>query len=251
MSSREETQLEFYERLIRTHHKELLRLASIWLYQRANDAVDFGRAEEAAQETFTIAWEKREILMEHPKPIAWLNIALKNVIKNMVRDDQRWAECLLRVPAEQVQPAPGADLELEGIIPSEDMDILKRLYLYGETYEEICEDLGLKNLRWRCVSNGARSCSEKIMEKSKKIFLQNVNKGRKLDMNIVEEVLNHEIPYGEIEKVSWSGTTLYCGARRPSAPGFCCLRGRRCQHDIDYRNYGGDPRQRSPAGTSC
>ena len=33
MSSREETQLEFYERLIRTHHKELLRLASIWLYQ--------------------------------------------------------------------------------------------------------------------------------------------------------------------------------------------------------------------------
>lgn len=89
MSSREETQLEFYERLIRTHHKELLRLASIWLYQRANDAVDFGRAEEAVQETFTIAW---------------LNIALKNVIKNMVRDDQRWAECLLRVPAEQVQP---------------------------------------------------------------------------------------------------------------------------------------------------
>ena len=109
MSSREETQLEFYERLIRTHHKELLRLASIWLYQRANDAVDFGRAEEAVQETFTIAWEKREILMEHPNPIAWLNIALKNVIKNMVRDDQRWAECLLRVPAEQVQPAPGAD----------------------------------------------------------------------------------------------------------------------------------------------
>lgn len=51
MSSREETQLEFYERLIRTHHKELLRLASIWLYQRANDAVDFGRAEEAVQET--------------------------------------------------------------------------------------------------------------------------------------------------------------------------------------------------------
>lgn len=59
MSSREETQLEFYERLIRTHHKELLRLASIWLYQRANDAVDFGRAEEAVQETFTIAWEKK------------------------------------------------------------------------------------------------------------------------------------------------------------------------------------------------
>lgn len=81
MSSREETQLEFYERLIRTHHKELLRLASIWLYQRANDAVDFGRAEEAVQETFTIAWEKREILMEHPNPIAWLNIALKMSLK--------------------------------------------------------------------------------------------------------------------------------------------------------------------------
>lgn len=162
MSSREETQLEFYERLIRTHHKELLRLASIWLYQRANDAVDFGRAEEAVQETFTIAWEKREILMEHPKPIAWLNIALKNVIKNMVRDDQKWAECLLRVPAEQVQPAPGADLELEGIIPSEDMDILKHLYLYGETYEEICEDLGLK-----------KSALAMRVKRSKELFRKN------------------------------------------------------------------------------
>lgn len=147
MSSREETKLEFYERLIRTHHKELLRLASIWLYQRANDAVDFGRAEEAVQETFTIAW---------------LNIALKNVIKNMVRDDQRWAECLLRVPAEQVQPAPGADLELEGIIPSEDMDILKRLYLYGETYEEICEDLGLK-----------KSALAMRVKRSKELFRKN------------------------------------------------------------------------------
>lgn len=162
MSSREETQLEFYERLIRTHHKELLRLASIWLYQRANDAVDFGRAEEAVQETFTIAWEKREILMEHPKPIAWLNIALKNVIKNMVRDDQKWAECLLRVLAEQVQPAPGADLELEGIIPSEDMDILKCLYLYGETYEEICEDLGLK-----------KSALAMRVKRSKELFRKN------------------------------------------------------------------------------
>ena len=52
MSSREETQLEFYERLIRTHHKELLRLASIWLYQRANDAVDFGRAGRSSSGNF-------------------------------------------------------------------------------------------------------------------------------------------------------------------------------------------------------
>ena len=100
--------------------------------------------------------------MEHPNPIAWLNIALKNVIKNMVRDDQKWAKCLLRVPAEQVQPAPGADLELEGIIPSEDMDILKRLYLYGETYEEICEDLGLK-----------KSALAMRVKRSKELFRKN------------------------------------------------------------------------------
>ena len=32
---------------------------------------------------------------------------------------------------------------------------------------------------------------------------------------------------------------------------FATSGGRQCQHGIDYRNYGGDPRQRSPAGTSC
>ena len=44
----------------------------------------------------------------------------------------------------------------------EDMDILKRLYLYGETYEEICEDLGLK-----------KSALAMRVKRSKELFRKN------------------------------------------------------------------------------
>lgn len=187
MSSRAETPLEFYERLVRTHHKELLRLSSIWMMQRATDTVDFGRAEEAVQETFTIAWEKKDILMKHPNPIAWLNIALKNVIKNMAREDQRWAECLLRIPTEGIQAAPGADLELEGIISEEDMNVLKRLYLYGETYEEVCEDLGMK-----------KSALAMRVKRSKELFRKNYGEIEKniSSMSEHETITRHEYNRG-------------------------------------------------------
>lgn len=68
----------------------------------------------------------------------------ENVVKNMLREEQHWAEHLLQLPADITQPSPGADLELEGIVPPEDFLLLKRLYLYGETYEEVCQDLGIK-----------------------------------------------------------------------------------------------------------
>lgn len=135
--------LLFYEHIVRTQHKSLHRLAMVLLSQKGSIG-SISQAEDAVQEAFTIAWEKREEFYHHPNPAGWLTITLKNVVKNMVRADQRWAERLLQIPPDSVLSPPGADLELEGFVPSEDLDLLKRLYLRKETYEEICQDLGIK-----------------------------------------------------------------------------------------------------------
>ena len=57
----------------------------------------------------------------------------------------RQAKLLLKVQAawpEEVHPAPGADLELEGFVPQEDLELLKRVYLHKEGLENIAQDLG-------------------------------------------------------------------------------------------------------------
>ena len=113
--------LLFYEHIVRTQHKSLHRLAMVLLSQKDSTG-SISQAEDAVQEAFTIAWEKRETFYQHPNPAGWLTITLKNVVKNMVRADQRWAERLLQVPADSVVPPPGADLELEGFVPPEDLD---------------------------------------------------------------------------------------------------------------------------------
>ena len=41
------------------------------------------------------------------------------------------------------QPPPGADLELEGLVSQEELELLKRLYLEGMTYEEMAAEENL------------------------------------------------------------------------------------------------------------
>lgn len=49
-----------------------------------NDAL----AEEAVQDTFAIACQKPDALLNSPKPAGWLMITLKNVISNTLRKQQ-------------------------------------------------------------------------------------------------------------------------------------------------------------------
>ena len=50
----------------------------------ANDAL----AEEAVQDTFAIACQKPDALLNSPKPSGWLMVTLKNVISNTIRKQQ-------------------------------------------------------------------------------------------------------------------------------------------------------------------
>lgn len=136
-----------YDHYFETYYKKLWRQAQRSLTQQTGRK-DPDRAHEAVQETFLIAWEKPKEFLGSLSPVGWLVNTMKYVVRNMVREDQRWNARLIKfqeyLDRDAVHPAPGADLELEGLIPPEELDLLKRLYLHGETYEELCEELGLK-----------------------------------------------------------------------------------------------------------
>lgn len=136
-----------YDHYFETYYKKLWRQAQRSLTQQTGRK-DPDRAHEAVQETFLIAWEKPKEFLGSLSPVGWLVNTMKYVVRNMVREDQRWNARLLKfqeyLDRDAVHPAPGADLELEGLIPPEELDLLKRLYLDGETYAELSEELGLK-----------------------------------------------------------------------------------------------------------
>lgn len=138
---------EIYGHYFQTYYTKLRRLAQRILARHTGRS-DPDRAAEAVQEAFLVAWEKPKDFLGSVSPVGWLVNTLKFVLQNMIREDQRWHARLREFQAhldrDAVHPAPGADLEIEGLIPPEELELLKRLYLYGETYEELCRELGLK-----------------------------------------------------------------------------------------------------------
>lgn len=136
-----------YDHYFETYYTRLWRQAQSVLAQYTGRK-DPERAAEAVQETFIVAWGKPEEFLSSPSPVGWLVNTVKNVLRNMIREDQRWSDCLTQFQEQPnwagTHPAPGANLELEGFIPAEELELLKRLYLYGETYEQLCKELGLK-----------------------------------------------------------------------------------------------------------
>ena len=138
---------EIYGHYFQTYYTKLWRLAQRILTRHTGRS-DPDRAAEAVQEAFLVAWEKPKDFLGSVSPVGWLVNTLKFVLQNMIREDQRWHARLREFQAhldrDAVHPAPGADLEIEGLIPPEELELLKRLYLYGETYEELCRELGLK-----------------------------------------------------------------------------------------------------------
>lgn len=134
------------EALFRAHYSKLIQYAQIILSRNAQ-CKEPGHAEDAVQEAFAIAWAKREALFASPNPAGWLYNTVNNVVRNLIRADQQWAARLLQAQNQlsqlPFQPPPGADLELEGLVSQEDLDLLKRLYWEGMTYDELAEELGI------------------------------------------------------------------------------------------------------------
>ena len=143
MSKQEALSKEEFSVIYLAHYDAMKRYAARAFY--AAGRPDPQRVQDAVQETFRILWEKPASYRNSPSPDGWLYVTLSNTIKNQLRQDNRQAKLLLKVQAawpEEVHPAPGADLELEGFVPQEDLELLKRVYLHKEGLENIAQDLG-------------------------------------------------------------------------------------------------------------
>lgn len=153
-------------------HKEysgLIRYAEI-MYRKYGGYVDpSGRAEEIVQEAFFLAAEKRDDLLMREDKRAWLISAVSYKVRDALKEDRKWAKGLLLLPDEQeVLYFPETE-ETPVWLPPEDYALLKRLYVEGYTYQELCAELGLSKsalaMKINRIKKNAKKNYEKISEK--------------------------------------------------------------------------------------
>lgn len=135
-----------FEALFRAEYVGLLRYAGAIFRQRSGD-VNISKAEEAVQEMFSLAWRKRDVLFSSEKPVGWLYRALYYTILGILQDERRRAKTLELLQGEYKEGAydpESPDISLMGIVPSEDFELLKKLYIEGYTYQELAEEADIK-----------------------------------------------------------------------------------------------------------
>lgn len=138
-----------FNQLFHTYHKPVFLYLRTLLARRGHPP-DPHLVEDLTQEAFTILWEKQESFLASPNPIGWLYVTAANLARNHLRTQQRWAACLAQVDPEflEAQPDPrpleAGLLNLEGVVAPEELDLLRRVYLEGYSYEELAQELGTK-----------------------------------------------------------------------------------------------------------
>lgn len=135
---------EIFTKLYKTEYEGLLRYACAILKGRSNGNPVKGRAEEAVQEMFVFAWERRDELLSSEKPVGWLYNSLHYKVLELIREENKWTKRLLFLEdheTEKNEPHVSLNVELEGIISKEEYDLLKRIYMDGYSYKELCEEL--------------------------------------------------------------------------------------------------------------
>ena len=167
-----EKERRFHE-IIVTHSDLLHRTARRQLSLNGG-VYDWGRVEEAVQETLTIAWTKRDEVLASQNIPGWLVKTLRYVLKNMIRQDQQWKKQVLLAQKDldpnPTQPPPGADLELEGLVSPEEYTLLRQVYVEHVPYEELCQTHGVKKSALAMRIKRAKERFRAAYLESEKIF---------------------------------------------------------------------------------
>ena len=137
-----------FERIFRENYENFYRYAVAIFKSNGSRYVSVsGRAEEAVQEMFAFAWANQDRMAQAPSLLGWLYTVLQFKVREMLREDRVWIKRMLQI-SDQYDEQDAHDFrlktELEDILEPEDYLLLKRLYLDGYTYNEICASMGVK-----------------------------------------------------------------------------------------------------------
>lgn len=128
-----------FQALFQREYPGLLRCAMGILRSRGAGQ---DKAEDAVQETFLLAWQRREALLSSPHPVGWTYRALRYTIWHMLRAERQQAKALGLLQNDLPISAQDPEdflLSPEGIVPEEDWSLLQALYLEGYTYQELAD----------------------------------------------------------------------------------------------------------------
>lgn len=155
---------EFFEALFRQEYHKLLRYATVILRKYGAKYVsDSGRAEDVVQETFKLAWKKRDELMKKEFPAGWLYMAAVCKAREALREDRAWVKRLALVQqAPRTPQEQGLTSDLKQLLLQEEYDLLCKLYLEGYSYKELCAELGVKK---STLAMRVKRSKEKIQKK--------------------------------------------------------------------------------------
>ena len=136
-----------------------------YLYQHVED---FFETEDIAQETYLMALEEWDMLLEHPNPIGWLMRTARNLCNNYHRHIYYRMEKIedeTEIP--YIEPAYNLivmeDL-LENVYKKKERNIAKKFFLDGDSIEELAKDLG--------VSEGSFRTRLYRMRKRLKVYIE-------------------------------------------------------------------------------
>jgi len=124
-------------------------------------------AEEAVQDTFRIACQKPEAMLNSPNPEGWIMNTLKNVLKNTIRNQNISRRILLDYFASNLNDITvtndrvGLEILYEDIADLEEFKMVKAMALEGKSYLEMSQDLGLSMAACRKRMQRARETLRK------------------------------------------------------------------------------------------
>ena len=155
----------FISELFQREYAGLVRYAQI-AFQKSGGYVDpRGRAEEIVQETFFLAVENRDELLERQDKHAWLISAVSYKVRDALKEDRKWVKSLLLLPDEEEAIPFQEPEESPNYLSKEDYILLRRLYVEGYTYKELYTELGLSKSAFAMKISRIKKAAKKNFEK--------------------------------------------------------------------------------------
>lgn len=144
-----------------------LRLYDFLLDYALSYLENFSQAEEAVQETFRIACQRRDALSASNRPEGWIVNTLKNVISNMRKTQNAANRTLMRYLATQ-SPEENVTEEFirleilyEDLAETEEWKLLKEMAVDGDSYLEMAQRRGISVAACRKRVQRARETLQK------------------------------------------------------------------------------------------